>query len=130
MDILEQERGVYHDDDYDTIVPTYMREIVAEVTHLARKSPEISQRSGVSVRVSVANYENMLSSALRRAIKLREKQVAPRISDLVALVQSTGGKIELETVGDRDEEKVIEKLMQKATLNVFNPPFALPASAG
>ena len=38
-----------------------MREIVAEITHLARKSPEISQRSGVSVRVSVANYENMLS---------------------------------------------------------------------
>src|SRR6202049_2560610 len=125
MDIMEQERGVFHDDEYDTLVPAYMREIVAEVTHLARKSPEVSQRSGVSVRVSVANYENMLSSALRRAIRLREKQVAPRISDLVAIVQSTGGKIELETVGDRDEEKVIEKLMQKAVLNVFNRHFAL-----
>ena len=125
MDIMEQERGVFHDDEYDTIVPAYMREIVAEVTHLARKSPEISQRSGVSVRVSVANYENMLSSALRRAIRLREKQVAPRVSDLIALVQSTGGKIELETVGDRDEEKVIEKLLQKAVLNVFNRHFAL-----
>src|SRR5436309_1109593 len=124
MDIMEQERGVFRDDDYDTIVPAYMREIVAEVTHLARKSPEISQRSGVSVRVSVANYENMRSSALRRAIRLREKQVAPRVSDLVALVQSTGGKIELETVGDRDEEKVIEKLLQKAVLNVFNRHFA------
>jgi magnesium chelatase subunit I len=125
MDIMEQERGVFRDEEYETIVPSYMREIVAEVTHLARKSPEISQRSGVSVRVSVANYENMLSSALRRAIRLREKQVAPRISDLVALVQSTGGKIELETVGDRDEEKVIEKLLQKAVLNVFNRHFAL-----
>jgi magnesium chelatase subunit I len=125
MDIMEQERGVFRDEEYDTIVPAYMREIVAEVTHLARKSPEISQRSGVSVRVSVANYENMLSSALRRAIRLREKQVAPRISDLIALVQSTGGKIELETVGDRDEEKVIDKLLQKAVLNVFNRHFAL-----
>jgi magnesium chelatase subunit I len=95
------------------------------VTHLARKSPDISQRSGVSVRVSVANYENLLSSALRRAIRLHEKQVAPRISDLIALIQSTGGKIELETVGDRDEEKVIEKLLQKAVLNVFNRHFAL-----
>src|SRR3981081_2213925 len=125
MDIMEQERGVFRDEEYDTIVPAYMREIVAEVTHLARKSPEISQRSGVSVRVSVANYENLLSSALRRAIRLREKQVAPRVSDLLALVQSTGGKIELETVGDRDEEKVIEKLLQKAVLNVFNRHFAL-----
>jgi magnesium chelatase subunit I len=125
MDIMEQERGVFRDEEYDTIVPAYMREIVAEVTHLARKSPEISQRSGVSVRVSVANYENMLSSALRRAIRLHEKQVAPRISDLMAMVQSTGGKIELETVGDRDEEKVIDKLLQKAVLNVFNRHFAL-----
>src|SRR5947209_16371294 len=77
MDIMEQERGVFVDEEYDTLVPSYMREIVAEVTHLARKSPEISQRSGVSVRVSVANYENMLSSALRRAIRLHETQVAP-----------------------------------------------------
>lgn len=125
MDIMEQERGVFVDAEYDTVVPSYMREIVAEVTHLARKSPDISQRSGVSVRVSVANYENMRSSALRRAIRLRERQVAPRISDLLALAQSTGGKIELETVGDRDEEKVIDKLLQKAVLNVFNRHFAL-----
>ncbi len=125
MDIMEQERGTFRDEEYDTLVPAYMREIVAEVTHLARKSPEISQRSGVSVRVSVANYENMLSNALRRAIRLHEKQVAPRISDLAALIQSTGGKIELETVGDRDEEKVIDKLLQKAVLNVFNRHFAL-----
>ncbi|MDQ3810454.1 MAG: AAA family ATPase [Chloroflexota bacterium] len=125
MDIMEQERGTFTDAEYDIVVPPYMREIVAEVTHLARKSPDISQRSGVSVRVSVANYENLLSSALRRAIRLRERQVAPRISDLMALVQSTGGKIELETVGDRDEEKVIDKLLQKAVLNVFNRHFAL-----
>src|SRR5213082_238112 len=44
MDIMEQERGVFTDEEYDTRVPSYMREIVAEVTHLARKSPEISQR--------------------------------------------------------------------------------------
>jgi magnesium chelatase subunit I len=125
MDIMEQERGTFDDEDYEMVTPAYMREIIAEVTHLARRSPDISQRSGVSVRVSVANYENLLSNALKRAIRLREKQVAPRISDLVALVQSTGGKLELETVGDRDEEKVIEKLLQKAVLNVFNRHFAV-----
>src|SRR5689334_163766 len=125
MDIMEQERGVFVDENYETIVPSYMREIVAEVTHLARKSPEISQRSGVSVRVSVANYENMLTSALRRASPQHDRQIAPRVSDLMAMVQSTGGKIELETVGDRDEEKVTDKLLQKADQNVFNRHFAL-----
>jgi magnesium chelatase subunit I len=125
MHIMEQERGAFADEEYETVVPAYMREIVAEVTHLARKSSDISQRSGVSVRVSVANYENLLSSALKRAIRLQERQVAPRISDLVALTQSTGGKIELETLGDRDEDKVIDKLVQKAIVNVFNRHFAL-----
>ena len=37
MDIMEQERGIFVDEQYETIVPPYMREIVAEVTHLARK---------------------------------------------------------------------------------------------
>ena len=40
-------------------MPQYMKEIVAEITHLARRSHDVSQRSGVSVRMSVANYENM-----------------------------------------------------------------------
>jgi magnesium chelatase subunit I len=125
MDIMEQERGVYVDEAYETVVPDYMREIVAEVTQLARRSPEISQHSGVSVRVSVANFENVLSNALKRGIRLRERQVAPRISDLLALTQGTGGKLELESAGDRDEEKVIEKLVQRAVLNVFNRHFAI-----
>src|SRR5438132_11595295 len=92
MEIMEQERGIFTDEEYDTLVPAYMRGIVAGVSPLARKSPEISQRSGVSVRVSVANYENMLSNALRRAIRLHEKQVAPRISDLVALPRAPAAR--------------------------------------
>ena len=39
-------------------VPIYMKEIVAEITHQARQSPDINQRSGVSVRASVANDRN------------------------------------------------------------------------
>ena len=86
MDIMEQERGIFVDEDYETIVPSYMREIVAEVTHLTRKSPEISQRSGVSVRVSICNFESLQANALRRSIRNRESQVAPRVSDLTALI--------------------------------------------
>jgi magnesium chelatase subunit I len=97
---------------------------VAELTHLARRSPEISQRSGVSVRVSICNYENLLSSALKRAIRLGEQAVAPRVSDLGAIVASTAGKIELETVGEASEEKVLGKLAQKAVLNVFTKRFS------
>jgi magnesium chelatase subunit I len=94
--------------------------VVAELTHLARKATEISQRSGVSVRVSICNYESLVSSALKRAIRLGEAEAAPRVSDLGALVASTVGKIELETLGDASEDKILGKLVQRAVLNVFN----------
>jgi magnesium chelatase subunit I len=123
--IMEQERTSYDSNGFETAVPEYMKEIVAEVTHLARRSPDISQRSGVSVRVSICNYESMLANALRRSIRNREQQVAPRISDLVALATTTGGKIELETVGDTSEEKIVDRLVQRATLNVFNRYFSM-----
>src|SRR4051794_36294998 len=63
ISIMEQERSVYNIEGVELTVPGYMKEIVAELTHLARKHPDISQRSGVSVRVSVSNYENLLSNA-------------------------------------------------------------------
>jgi magnesium chelatase subunit I len=123
--IMEQERNSFVDEGITTIVPGYMKEILAEVSHLARRSPEISQRSGVSVRVSVANYENLVSSALKRALRTSETTVVPRISDLPAVIASTAGKIELESVGDVTEERVIERLAQRAVLNVFNRTFSL-----
>src|SRR3954469_3005221 len=69
IDIMEAERASFAADEVETYVPDYMKEIVAEITHLARRSPDISQRSGVSVRVSISNYENVLSNALKRAIR-------------------------------------------------------------
>jgi len=122
IDIMEAERTSFVD-PVETRAPEYMKQIVAELTHLARRSSEISQRSGVSVRVSICNYENLLSSALKRAIRLGESVASPRVSDLDAMVASTSGKIELESVGESSEEKILGKLAQKAVLNVFNRAF-------
>ena len=121
--IVEQEATRFASDGYRVEVPAYMQEIVAELTHLARRSSEVSQRSGVSVRVSITNYENLVSNALRRAVRLREAVAVPRVSDLGATLASTAGKIELEAAGDGDEGKVVERLTQKAVLTVFNRHF-------
>jgi magnesium chelatase subunit I len=102
------------------ILPAFMEELVAELTHLARRSPEISQRSGVSVRVSVANAEVLLAAALKRAIRLGEPAGVPRVSDLGAVIASTAGKVELESVGeDVPEERVVERLITKALYTTF-----------
>ena len=106
--IMEAERTSFPVDGIRSITPEYMKQVVAELTHLARASSDISQRSGVSVRVSIANYENLLSSALKRAIRLDEGVAVPRVSDLGALAPSTGGKIEMETAGEGGEEKILD----------------------
>jgi magnesium chelatase subunit I len=123
MTIMEAEGVLPHAADVEMFYPKYMKEIVAEITHLARRSSDISQRSGVSVRVSIANYENVASNALRRALRLKERQAAPRISDLPAVVASTAGKIELDTLGDVREDKVVTKLINQAVLAVFGRYF-------
>jgi magnesium chelatase subunit I len=107
----------------EVIFPLYMKEIVAQITHQARRSPDISQRSGVSVRMTVSNGENVLSNAVRRAIRLKERQAAPRVSDLSAVLASTSGKIELDSVGDLREEKVVDKLVRQAINAVFRQYF-------
>jgi magnesium chelatase subunit I len=108
------------DDDFETVVPEYMKEIVAEVSRLARRSPDVSQRSGVSVRASVANYEALLANALRRAIRLGDSVVVPRISDLPFVLPSLQGKVEFETVEEGKDEQILDRLIQGAVVSTFN----------
>jgi magnesium chelatase subunit I len=126
--IMEAESATFEvgDSELPIQVPGFMKEIVAELSQLARRSSEVSQRSGVSVRVTIANHETLGAAALKRAVRLGEPSAAPRISDLPAVVASTAGKIELETLGDETrEDRVVEKLVARAVVNVFNRHFAL-----
>jgi magnesium chelatase subunit I len=104
--------------DIAVVVPDFMSEIVATFSQVARQSANVNQRSGVSVRLTVANYETLVAAALRRALRSRETVAVPRVSDLEALMASTQGKIEIETLDER-EGAVVEKLFKQATLQVF-----------
>jgi magnesium chelatase subunit I len=101
-------------------VPTYVKEIVEEVSRLARSSPHVNQQSGVSVRMSIANLENVVSNAERRAFVHRERWVVPRISDLASLAASSRGKLELTmTEDDGHEDKLIQRIIDEATKSIF-----------
>jgi len=71
------------------------------------------------VRLSISNYETLVANALRRALRNGEHEVVPRISDLDALVASTAGKIEIESMDDGREEQVLARVMQAAVFEVF-----------
>jgi magnesium chelatase subunit I len=111
--------------DFNVVVPAYMKEVIAEISRLARRSPDVNQRSGVSVRASIANYESMLANALRRAILTGEDVVVPRVSDLPYVIPAISGKVEFETVEEGREDQIIDKLIQGAVVAVFNRYFNL-----
>jgi hypothetical protein len=105
-------------------VPQFLKEILEEISSIARTSPAINQQSGVSVRMSIANLENVISNAERRGLLLGEVPAVPRISDLAYLAASTRGKIELTLTEDEgQEDQIIAKLMGEAVKNVFESHF-------
>lgn len=101
-------------------VPWFIDDIVARVSHVARKSHVISQSSGVSVRLSIANYETVVANALRRTLRTKDATVVPRVSDLGAMVQSTQGKIEFDTMDDSDSDQVIAALVSLSVRQCFS----------
>jgi len=121
--IIQQEAPVPDIEGVRVAVPEYMTEIVATLSQLARTSPHINQRSGVSVRFSITNHEALVANAMRRALRHGERDVAPRVSDLEALPASMMGKIEIEALEDGRESQIAENLVKAAVLTVFKERF-------
>lgn len=121
ISIMEQEAKIPHFEGIVLLIPYFMKEIIAEITFVARRSPEVNQHSGVSVRMSIANYESIISNSIKRALKLKEKVASPRISDLPMIKSSTSGKIEYEySVERKDEDSILENIIRTAVKNIFN----------
>ncbi len=124
--IMEQEAAPVEHRSRKVEVPRFMKDILAHLTFEARKSNEINQTSGVSVRVTINNFESLISNAEKRALRCKETEIVPRVSDLHALLASTSGKIEMEYVGeDKKEDELVEKLINRSILKVFDQHFTL-----
>jgi len=119
MAIVDQEARPLAAEGLQVNVPEFMTEIVAEISQLARRSPHVNQRSGVSARLSITNFETLVANAARRALINGEREVVPRVSDLDALAASTSGKIEIETLDDGRENQVLDRIVKAASLEVF-----------
>ena len=121
IEIMEQEAGPDMGGEYPVVVPYFMKEIVEQVSVMARKSKYVDQSSGVSARFSIANYRTMVASARHRGVRLGEKPAVPRISDLGHLPTSALGKLELDLMGahQMSEKQVLESIVAEAVRAVF-----------
>ena len=113
--IMRQEARPPSIGDVTVTMPGFVEEVIAEFSQQARASSNVNQRSGVSVRLSVSNYESVCANAVRRALRLGERDVAPRISDVIeAIPASSGGKIEIESLEEGRESLIMQQLVQKS----------------
>ncbi|MEJ7720496.1 MAG: sigma 54-interacting transcriptional regulator [Ilumatobacteraceae bacterium] len=119
VDIIRSEARAIELPDASVSVPDYLVDVVATFSHLARASSHVNQRSGVSVRLSVSNYEALAANALRRGLRGGERDVVARVDDLGALAASTSGKIEIESFDEGRDGAIIENLLSGAVLAVF-----------
>ena len=105
--------------DLEVRVPGFMSRVVAVLSHQARQSPHLNQRSGVSVRMSLACQEALAASAVRRAVRAGEPVAVPRVSDLEALPAAMAGKVEVDSLDEDRDGEILMRIVQAAVLSVF-----------
>jgi magnesium chelatase subunit I len=105
--------------DVPVRVPAFLEEILAALTSELRRSPNVNQRSGVSVRFSIGNLEVLRAAAVRRAARSGEPEAVPRICDLPAVLAGSIGRIEFDTIDEGREEEILLRALRNSVLSVF-----------
>ena len=101
-------------------VPELAKDILEQIAFEARESEYIDHKSGVSARMSITAYENLISTAERRAVMNREKGTVVRFSDLIGMIPSITGKVELVYEGEQEGTAfVANHLIGAATKTLF-----------
>jgi len=134
IEITEQEAwqerdGVAHEGSVTVHVPHYFREIIEQIAFEARASEYIDQKSGVSVRVTRAALEDLISAAERRALLNSEEETTVRISDLMFVEPAITGKVELVYEGEQEgAQNVAYTLIGRAVRAIFAKYFPDPSA--
>lgn len=127
--ITEQEADVLPEQLDKVEVPDLCRLLVEQVAMEARKSEFVDQKSGVSARLTISAYENLVSTAELRAIQSGQQRTTVRISDFLGIASAVTGKIELVYEGELEgPQNVAHRLIGQAIRSVFSHYFPDPQS--
>jgi magnesium chelatase subunit I len=125
--ITQQEARLTEDQKKKITPDEILHDLVEQISFEARGSEYIDAKSGVSARLSISAYENLISTAERRQILNNEKETHLRVSDLYGVIPSITGKIELVYEGEQEgPAKVAQILIGKAIRNNFSKYFPTP----
>lgn len=126
--ITEQEAEV-HDQQKDIQISDLVKRLIEQISFEARNSEFVDRKSGVSARLTIAAFENAVSAAERRAIINNEKETQVWVSDLIGIIPSITGKIELVYEGEQEGPfQVAYNLLEKSIRTQFVKYFPDPDS--
>jgi magnesium chelatase subunit I len=105
--------------DVPVHVPRFLDEVLAELVRLLRDSPDVNQRSGVSVRFTIGAHETLVAGAVRRAARSGSGLAVPRVVDLRAVLPAALGRIEFDLLDEGGELDVVDLALRRAVLTVW-----------
>jgi len=118
--ITAQETAVAASDKEHVYVPDLAKDILEQISFEARESEFIDSKSGVSARLSITAFQNLLSTAERRALKNGTTETALRLSDFLGVIPSITGKVELVYEGEQEgADQVAKQLLSDAIKTQF-----------
>jgi magnesium chelatase subunit I len=108
-------------------VPELMKDLIEQVAVEARDSEYVDEKSGVSARLTISAYENLLSAAERRIYLNEENHTVVRIADLIGIIPAITGKVELVYEGEQEGAGIVAyTLIGKAIRTLFTQYFPSP----
>ena len=133
--ITEQEADVAEEQKEKVVVSDLVKRLIEQVAFEARGSEFVDKKSGVSARLTISAFENAISAAERRAIINNEKQTQVWISDLIGIIPSITGKIELVYEGEQEGPyqvamNLLDKAIRSQFVHYFPNPDSLKRRAG
>ena len=122
--ITEQESSLDKEIFNSVYVPDLAKDLVEQINLESRKSEYVDQKSGVSARMSITAYENLISTAYRRALINKEKTTSVRLTDFLGIIPSINGKIELVYEGEQEGvDQISFLLINEGIKTIFNEYF-------
>ena len=115
--ITNQESSLSNSDGI--YVPELAKDIIEQISFEARESVYVDSKSGVSARLSISAFENLISSAKRRMIMNGEVKTSIRMTDFNAVISAINGKIELVYEGEQEGAVEISRLLILESVKTF-----------
>ena len=104
-------------------VPSLARDLLEQVSFEARESEYIDNKSGISARLSITAFENLLSTAERRALKNGADKTTVRLSDFMGIIPAITGKVELVYEGEQEGAAVVAQHLLGDAIHTFFPAY-------